>query len=72
MYKAVVFFDLDGTLFDNQKNVSDDNIAAINQLRENNILPVISTGRNIFEIQYVIDATGINSLVSANGSYVQY
>ncbi len=33
MYKAVVFFDLDGTLFDNQKNVSDDNIAAINQLR---------------------------------------
>jgi Cof subfamily protein (haloacid dehalogenase superfamily) len=72
MYKAVVFFDLDGTLFDNQKNVSDDNIAAINQLRQNNILPVISTGRNIFEIQYVIDATGIDSLVSANGSYVQY
>ncbi|AEB73514.1 Cof-type HAD-IIB family hydrolase [Lentilactobacillus buchneri] len=72
MYKAVVFFDLDGTLFDNEKNVSDENVAAINELRANNILPVISTGRNIFEIQYVIDATGINSLVSANGSYVQY
>ncbi len=72
MYKAVVFFDLDGTLFDNEKNVSKENIAAINQLRENNILPIISTGRNIFEIQYVIDETGINSLVSANGSYVQY
>lgn len=72
MYKAVVFFDLDGTLFDNEKNVSDENVAAINELRENNILPIISTGRNIFEIQYVIDATGIDSLVSANGSYVQY
>ncbi len=70
--KRLYFFDLDGTLFDNEKNVSDENVAAINELRENNILPVISTGRNIFEIQYVIDATGINSLVSANGSYVQY
>ncbi|EEI18420.1 5-amino-6-(5-phospho-D-ribitylamino)uracil phosphatase YwtE [Lentilactobacillus hilgardii] len=72
MYKAVVFFDLDGTFFDNEKNVSKENIAAVNELRENNILPIISTGRNIFEIQYVIDETGINSLVSANGSYVQY
>lgn len=58
--------------FDNEKNVSKENIAAVNELRENNILPIISTGRNIFEIQYVIDETGINSLVSANGSYVQY
>lgn len=72
MYKAVVFFDLDGTLFDNEKNVSKENIAAINELRANHILPIISTGRNIFEIRYVIDATGIDSLVSANGSYVQY
>ena len=72
MYKAVVFFDLDGTLFDNEKNVSDENVAAINELRANNILPVIATGRNIFEIQDVLDATGIDTVVSANGSYVQY
>lgn len=72
MSKAVVFFDLDGTLLDNDKNVPQSNIDAIQQLKDNDILPVISTGRNIFEIQYVLDQTGIDTIVSANGSYVQY
>ena len=72
MYKGVVFFDLDGTLFDDDKNVSQQNIDAIQELKRNQILPIISTGRNIFEINYVLDSTKINSIVSANGSYVQY
>lgn len=72
MYRALVFFDLDGTLLDNDKNVPQANIDAIQQLKENNILPIISTGRNIFEINYVLKATGINTVVSANGSHIQY
>lgn len=72
MEQAVVFFDLDGTLFDDAKNVLPTSIAAIRQLKTHHILPVIATGRNIFEIQYVLDATGIDAVVSANGSYVQY
>ncbi|WP_283680428.1 Cof-type HAD-IIB family hydrolase [Lentilactobacillus sp. Marseille-Q4993] len=72
MYKGIVFFDLDGTLFDDDKNVSQQNIDAIQELKRNDILPIISTGRNIFEIQYVLDETKIDSIVSANGSYVQY
>ncbi|GKT02607.1 Cof-type HAD-IIB family hydrolase [Furfurilactobacillus sp. WILCCON 0119] len=70
--KAVVFFDLDGTLFDDDKRVLPESIAAIKEMQENDILPVIATGRNIFEIQDVLDQTGIDSVVSANGSYVQY
>lgn len=72
MYDAIVFFDLDGTLFDDQKHVLPTSIAAIKQMSQHNILSVISTGRNIFEIQDVLDETGIDSVVSANGSYVQY
>lgn len=70
--KAIVFFDLDGTLFDDDKHVLPQSIAAINEMQQNHILPVIATGRNIFEIQYVLDETGIDTVVSANGSYVQY
>ncbi|MTV83040.1 Cof-type HAD-IIB family hydrolase [Secundilactobacillus folii] len=72
MYDAIVFFDLDGTLFDDQKNVLPSSIEAIKQMSQHNILSVVSTGRNIFEVQYVLDETGIDSIVSANGSYVQY
>ncbi|WP_367294692.1 Cof-type HAD-IIB family hydrolase [Levilactobacillus yonginensis] len=71
MYQAIVFFDLDSTLFDDDKNVLPASIAAIHEMQQHHILPVIATGRNIFEIQYVLDATGINSVVGANGSYVQ-
>ncbi|WP_054749745.1 Cof-type HAD-IIB family hydrolase [Lacticaseibacillus thailandensis] len=72
MYQAVVFFDLDGTLLQDDKSLADDTIKAIARLRANNVLPVVATGRNIFEVQYVLDQTGIDSIVSANGSYVQY
>ncbi|MFC6255032.1 Cof-type HAD-IIB family hydrolase [Secundilactobacillus hailunensis] len=72
MYDAIVFFDLDGTLFDDQKNVLPASIDAIKQMSKNNILSVISTGRNVFEVQYVLDETGLDTIVSANGSYVQY
>ncbi|KRN18684.1 Cof-type HAD-IIB family hydrolase [Lacticaseibacillus camelliae] len=72
MPKAVVFFDLDGTLLRDDKSLAKSTLTAIDQLRQNDVLPVIATGRNIFEIQYVLDQTGIDSIVSANGSYVQY
>lgn len=72
MYKAVVFFDLDGTLLLDDKSLAKTTIEALTQLRHNQILPVIATGRNLFEIQYVLNQTGINSVVSANGSYVQF
>jgi Cof subfamily protein (haloacid dehalogenase superfamily) len=72
LYKSIVFFDLDGTLLLNDKSLSADTIHAVRELRQNNILPVIATGRNLFEVQYVLKACGIDAIVSANGSYVQY
>ncbi|MFC6171490.1 Cof-type HAD-IIB family hydrolase [Loigolactobacillus jiayinensis] len=71
MYKAVVFFDLDGTLFDNNKQVTPASIKAIAQLKANNILPVIATGRSLFEITDTLQQAGIDSCVCADGSYIQ-
>ncbi|MBJ7523006.1 Cof-type HAD-IIB family hydrolase [Lactobacillus sp. CRM56-2] len=72
MYQAVVFFDLDGTLMQDDKTVAASSVRAIQQLRANHVLPVIATGRNVFEVQDVMTTTGIDSIVSANGSYVAY
>ncbi|MFD1319163.1 Cof-type HAD-IIB family hydrolase [Loigolactobacillus zhaoyuanensis] len=71
MYKAVVFFDLDGTLFDNDKQVTAASVKAIAQLKANNILPVIATGRSLFEITGTLEQAGIDSCVCADGSYIQ-
>lgn len=54
------------------KTVAPSSVHAIQQLKANDVLPVIATGRNVFEVQDVMQATGIDSIVSANGSYVQY
>lgn len=72
MPKAVVFFDLDGTLLQDDKTLATSTLKAIDALRLHHVLPIIATGRNVFEVQYVLDQTKIDSIVSANGSYVQY
>ncbi|MGF7436734.1 Cof-type HAD-IIB family hydrolase [Lentilactobacillus senioris] len=72
MYKALTFFDLDNTLLNAQTQVDPEVADAMHQLMSNNILPVISTGRNLFEIPHVMEATGISTVVSANGDFVVY
>ena len=70
-YKAICFFDLDGTLLDEKSQVTADVVAAINKLKKNNILPMIATGRALIEAQEVIDASGMNSIVALNGLHIQ-
>lgn len=68
--KAIVFFDLDGTLLTRDIKVADSTVKAVKKLRENNILPIIATGRSLFEIEHIMHHTGINSIVSMNGQSV--
>ena len=72
MIQAVVFFDLDGTLMQDDKTVAPSSVTAIHQLKANHVLPVIATGRNVFEVAEIMRQTGIDAIVGANGSYVQY
>ncbi|WP_099974542.1 Cof-type HAD-IIB family hydrolase [Lactobacillus terrae] len=71
-YKGSVFFDLDGTLFNNQTKIDKDVADAVHQLRANNYLPVISTGRSFDEAQDAAKPTGIDTLVTLNGAYVKH
>lgn len=71
-YKGLVFFDLDGTLYNEQSTVDDAVAIAIRQLRANHYLPIISTGRSPIEIQDALAKTGIDSFITLNGSYIQF
>lgn len=44
-YRAITFFDLDGTLLDAKSKITPEVAKAMNALKENNVLPVIATGR---------------------------
>ncbi|MBZ2201665.1 MAG: Cof-type HAD-IIB family hydrolase [Lentilactobacillus hilgardii] len=72
MYKGIAFFDLDHTLLNEQTKVDPEVAEAMKQLRRNNVLPVISTGRNIFEIPEILEKIEIDTVVSANGDYVLF
>ena len=69
-YQGVCFFDLDGTLLNNQSQISLDNKRVLEQLEKNNYLSVIASGRAPFEIEKIMQETSINSYISLNGQYV--
>ncbi|RKS85839.1 hypothetical protein DES39_1255 [Orbus hercynius] len=70
--KAIVFFDLDGTLLTRDVTVASSTIDAINHLYENNIMPIIATGRTVCEVQHIMQQAKINSIVAMNGQSVFY
>lgn len=74
MYK-IVMVDLDGTLLDDNKNVSKKNIEMINKVhREKDVIFVIATGKNINDISYITEAIGkpINQyIIASNGAIIK-
>lgn len=74
MYK-IVMVDLDGTLLDDNKNVSKKNIEMINKVyKDKGVIFVIATGKNISDISYITDAIGepINQyIIASNGAVIK-
>lgn len=70
MSYKIVFFDIDGTLYDEQKNVPMSTIKAIEALKEKGIKVAISTGRSNYLSKEIQKITGIETMVNFNGSYV--
>lgn len=68
----IVFFDIDGTLLNDEKRVPQDTIEAIAELKENGIEPVIATGRAPYFFKPLAEQLRIESFVSLNGAYVVY
>ncbi len=71
-YKLVAL-DLDGTLFNNQSKITEDNIKEIRRVSNQGVHVVISTGRPYCGIPFTqIDGTGIEYAITTNGSSVYH
>lgn len=71
MYEGIAFFDLDGTLLDSKSQITPEISEAMTQLKKNNVLPIIATGRNEREIQQIKQTANISSCVTMNGMLVK-
>jgi Cof subfamily protein (haloacid dehalogenase superfamily) len=70
--KKIVFFDIDGTLLDHDKNLPASTRKAIHLLKENGVFVAIATGRAPFMFTSLIKELDIDSFVSFNGQFVVF
>lgn len=70
--EAVAFFDLDGTLLNASSQITPEITGAIAALKQNNVLPLIATGRTLVEIESIMKDSGIDSAIVMNGQFIQY
>lgn len=76
----IAFFDIDGTLADNElprdlgiiERIPSSAKEALRQLKQNGIEPVIASGRNYLMLQEFATELGVESLVASNGTQVLY
>lgn len=68
--KKVLFFDIDGTLYDSEKKLPVKAKEAVFQARKNGHEVFIATGRAPFMIQDVLKELQIDSYICFNGQYI--
>ncbi|MCZ8539377.1 Cof-type HAD-IIB family hydrolase [Psychrobacillus psychrodurans] len=72
MKNKILFFDIDGTILDHDKNIPNGVEEALQKARDNGHEIVISTGRSPFTAKTVLDRLKIDSFVCYNGQIVQF
>lgn len=68
--QKMIFFDIDGTILDENKEIPDSTRYAIYQLKRQGHQIAIATGRSPFMFEEIRSALGINTYISFNGQYV--
>ncbi|AZN43114.1 Cof-type HAD-IIB family hydrolase [Paenibacillus albus] len=68
----IVFFDLDGTLLDENKEILASTKDAIRSLQEKGIYTALATGRTPNSFDWILRETNIDTYVSINGQYVVF
>lgn len=68
----IVFFDIDGTLLDENKQLPTKTREAIRRLKESGIYVAIATGRAPFMFEHLRKLLDIDTYVSFNGQYVVF
>lgn len=72
MNRKIIFFDIDGTILDDNKEIPRSTKRAIKQLQEEGVYTAIATGRGPDEMRWVCEALGIDSYVAINGAYAVF
>lgn len=72
MKPKIVFFDIDGTLLNHDKQLPETTIKAVYQLQDKGIITAIATGRAPFMHHTIRNQLRIQSAISYNGQYVVY
>ncbi|MBV7506098.1 Cof-type HAD-IIB family hydrolase [Bacillus sp. sid0103] len=72
MKKPIVFFDIDGTLLNEDKVIPDSTKKAVHLLQEKGVHTVIATGRVPKMFYWIQKELNIDSFVSMNGQYVVF
>lgn len=74
MDKKIVFFDIDGTLYDlaNGIPVPESTRAAISGMQKNGHLAVLCTGRTISELEPELCEIRFDGIISGCGTYIEY
>ncbi|MFJ7184839.1 Cof-type HAD-IIB family hydrolase [Lysinibacillus xylanilyticus] len=70
--KKILFFDVDGTLYNSEKILPASAKDALLEARRNGYEIAIATGRAPFMIQSLLEELDINTYVTFNGQYVVY
>jgi Cof subfamily protein (haloacid dehalogenase superfamily) len=68
----MVFFDIDGTLVNEAKEIPVSTKKAVQALKEKEINVMIATGRSPYHAKIVADELGIDSMINFNGSYITH
>ena len=72
MSKKIVFFDIDGTIFDVDYGIMESTKKAIQKLNENGHIPIICTGRSRAMIPDMIVQLGFQGILAGCGTYIEY
>lgn len=71
--KKMAFFDLDGTLCQgNSLILGEGLVEAFDQLRKNEVHPVIASGRSLYEVKELFHQLKIETFILAGGCYAHY
>lgn len=72
MSRKIVFFDIDGTILNENKEILDSTREAIRQLQQQGIYTAIATGRTPVHFEEIRQELNIQSYVALNGQYAVF
>ncbi len=72
MDSKLIFFDIDGTIYDHDKNIPESTRETVAELQRQGHHVFIASGRSPFLVKPILEELGIHSFISYNGQYVVF